>query len=1119
MPSRPELCPNSSDWNRGMRYYLPLAWIVSWSLVSPLPAAEQAAQEISADDLKFFEEKVRPVLAENCFECHGPKKQQGSLRLDAISLMLKGGDSGAAVVPKKPDESLMIQAVRYSPDGYQMPPKGKLKQEWIEVLENWVARGAPWPKHDVAVEAAAGEAFDLQARKAKQWAFQPVRRPPVPAAQPADWPRSPIDHFILSSLNSAGMKPAPPADKRTWLRRVTFDLIGLPPTPDEIAIYLADDTPTAEQTVVERLLASPHYGERWARHWLDLMRFAETAGHEFDFEISEAWRYRDYVIRAFNDDIPYDQFILEHLAGDLLPQPRRHATEGHNESLLGTGFLYLGEGKHSPVDIREEEATRLDNQIDVIGRAFQAVTLNCARCHDHKFDALSTKDYYALAGYLISSRQDEAFLDSSTIAPLVSQFTAHHLPLDIALRSSALENRTSTLSQFPSNLLAARSVLRKEMTEAQAAEKLADAARFPALLNLLKDSALKQADHPLHLWALLCSSNTRNEEEFAKWRASALQNLKGKTEAQSAWQQASPLFEDFSNKNFEGWYLGGEAFGNGPTQEVQFRLPFDTNAPPSFLKAGMAHSGQTADRLQGVLRSQTFVLEKPAIFYLGGGKNVKVNLIIDGFQRIRNPIYGGLTFSMEGPLKWHRQDVSMWKGHRAYIEVLDEGDGFAMLDEVRFGEHGPPPPAPLAFHVECLQDEKLTSAELLAKRLTEFYTNALQNWATGKPNDLQHVTAWLLEDAAVWGTVPWPKEKEWQQQAEVGRRLEKQIPKHRRALTSCEGTPVDEFVFIRGNHKNPGEAVPRRFLEALDGPQHLAPATSSGRLELARQIASPANPLTARVMVHRIWQHHFGEGIVRTPDDFGNMGQPPTHPELLDWLASEFVKQGWSIKQMHRLMLLSSTYRMSSQGDHAADEADPQNKLLHRMPVRRLEAEAIRDAILAVSGRLDRSLYGPSVMPHLTPHMLGRGRPGRSGPVDSDGRRTIYINVRRNFLSPMLLAFDFPQPFSAIGRRNISNVPAQALSMMNNAFVVQQAGLWSKRVLSQADQTPEERISEMYVSAYGRPPRDVELKSALQFISSQSQQYAKETTTAGHPQAWADLAHVLLNVKEFIFIP
>ncbi len=360
--------------------------------------------------VEFFENEVRPLLATRCQGCHGQEKQKGGLRLDSRTSVLAGGDSGPAVVPGKPGESLLVEAINYG-DQVQMPPKSKLRPAEVATLTRWVASGAPWPIEERKTPSGPVAPGRPWPERENHWSFRPVRRPEPPDVKHKGWPRGPIDHFLLAALESRGLKPAADADRRTWIRRVTFDLIGLPPRPEEVDAFVADGSSDAFEKVVDRLLGSPHYGECWARHWLDLVRYAETSGHEFDYDIPDAWRYRDYVIRALNSDVPYDRFVVEHVAGDLLPEPRRHPVDGTNESILATAFYFLGEGTHSPVDLRDEEAGRIDGQIDTLGKAFLGLTLACARCHDHKFDAIRTKDYYALSGYLKSSRLQHAFLD------------------------------------------------------------------------------------------------------------------------------------------------------------------------------------------------------------------------------------------------------------------------------------------------------------------------------------------------------------------------------------------------------------------------------------------------------------------------------------------------------------------------------------------------------------------------------------------------------------------------------------------------------------------------------------------------------------------------------------
>ena len=940
------------------------------TLAPPKVQAGDKAASISPEDPEFFEKKIRPLLVENCFKCHSGAKAKGKLWLDSRTGLLRGGESGLAVTPGDVKKGLLLKGVAYDDPEFKMPPGGKLQPQQIADLREWVERGVPWPD-DGGGKTIVKKDFDLQER-AKHWSLRPLTNPPVPKVKNQAWVQSPIDSFLLAGMESRGITPALPADRRTLLRRVTFDLIGLPPTLEEIDDFLKDQSAEAYIRVVDRLLASPHYGERWARHWLDLVRYAETQGHEFDFEIPDAYQYRDYVIRAFNADVPYDLFVKEHLAGDLLDAPRRHPKDKTNESVLATGFWWLGEAKHSPVDSRADQADRIDNQIDVFSKTFLGLTVACARCHDHKFDAISTRDYYALAGVLQSSRQDR---------PIVEDPGERGVKLD--------------------GLVKARSPIRD----------LVSPMPMPARVGV---------------------------------------------------QGRDVIFAQFTQGNWGGWRVGGEAFGSGPSgpQEVMI-LDGKAKDGVQAVTPGLAHSGLLSVHLQGSLRSPTFVIDHKRIHYHLAGKHARVRLVVNGLQLIQDPIYGRLAFTVnQEKLGWHTQDVTMWMGQRAYIEILDEGPGYAALDLVVFSDEGHPLTSP--YPIGKLADG---AGEKLPPLVDHF------------------------------------------------RQAESKLGNPQRSLAMTDGNAIDEFVFIRGNHKKPGESVGRRFLEVFQG--RPLPASGSGRLELANHVTDPARtPITPRVLVNRLWKHHFGEGLVRSVDDFGVLGQSPTHPELLDYLAGQLVNQGWSIKKLHRFMLLSSAYQMASKATRDADEADPENKLLHKMPVRRLEAEAIRDSLLAVSGRLERKMHGPGVMPHLTSFMVGRGRPGVNGPLDGGGRRSIYLAVRRNFLNPMFLAFDYPTPFSTMGRRSVSNVPAQALTMMNNPLVRQQAELWAKRLLAEKDLDSRQRISRMVETALGRPPLQGELVQALTFLEDQARLHGR----VDDPQAWADLAQVLFNLKEFVFV-
>ncbi len=969
--------------------------------------AKSTVTAASASDpsaVEFFEKSVRPLLAGRCLGCHGAARQKGGLRLDSRAAILAGGHSGPAVVPGDVKGSLLVDAINYG-ETVQMPPKSRLPDAEIAALTRWVEMGAPWGRDvpSVSLSRTGSSDFKVQMReRARFWSFQPLRDPGPPAAKdPGGWVRNAIDRFILAGLEKTGLRPSGEASRRTLIRRLAFDLTGLPPTPDEVSNFLADRSPDAYERLVDRLLASPRYGERWARHWLDLVRYAETAGHEYDYEIPNAFRYRDYVIRALNADLPYDRLLVEHIAGDLLEPPRRHPVEGYNESIIATGFFHLGEGVHSPVDVREEEVRRIDNQIDVMSKAFLGLTVACARCHDHKFDPIASHDYYALAGFLCSSRYQQAFID----------------PPD---RIGGPVRR----------LIAARDTLR-------------------SLLQQLPDT-------PVSTWKKARTSAANPSEEI--------------------------IFDDFDRDDYGDWHVTGDAFGERPTRDGEIRLELSANsARLERVHAGIAHSGLVSNRLLGVLRSRTFRIESRYIHYLVAGRGGTLNVVVDGFEKIRAPIYGGLTTAVNvgDHFRWITQDVGMWIGHTAYLEIADgavpdyhtattrlnDGQGYIAVDEIRISDR----PAPTAPPGEGPPDR--LDLDALAKAMQPAWPDL----------------AARLRDAVA-----------------RCRALEVDIPEPRLALAVADGTGMDEYVHIRGNYKSPGELVPRRFLEVLGGEALSASASGSGRMELAHRLVDPRrNPLTPRVLVNRLWKHHFGEGIVKSTDDFGAMGREPSHPDLLDWLASRFVEGGWSIKAVQRLILTSSAYRMASVPDVDGERLDPDNTLLHRRNVRRLEAEAIRDALLSLSGRLSSEMSGPSVPVYLNAFMDGRGRPAHSGPLDGDGRRSIYLGVRRNFLNPMFLAFDAPAPFSCVGRRNTSNVPAQALILLNDPLVIDQSRSWAGRIAAMSAEGDRERLDRCFVQAFGRPPTEEEARDCLAFLGR---------------SGWADLCHALINMKEFIFI-
>jgi hypothetical protein len=1022
-------------WRFGLAFgLLPLLCLIGIAPLRGSSVPQTLRKPASAEDIEFFEKKVRPVLAEQCVPCHSGAEPSGNLRLDRLSHLFGGAGGRALIAPGEPDKSILIHAVRYTVPALRMPPAGKLPSDQLALLEEWVKRGAPIPAEKMDAGPAPKPAgFPLTERR-KHWAYRPVVRPAVPKVKNTTWGRNPIDAFLLHRLEAAGLKPATPADRRTLIRRVTFDLTGLPPTPAEIKAFLNDTRPGAYERVVERLLASPAYGERWGRHWLDLVRFGEGMGHEFDYEIPNAYQYRDYVIRAMNADVPYDRFVREHIAGDLMAEPRFDPKTGKNESVIATGFWWLGEGKHSPVDVKQEQADRIDNQIDVFGKAFLGQTIACARCHDHKFDPIPTKDYYALYGILKSSRYQQAQVD----AP--ARFAEPAKRLDI-LRNSV-----------------SRSAL---------------AAAWRIGLAAIPDAPLQEATAKI---------------------------------------APAPVATDTAISDLGRWRSTGTAFSVLGRPGDLITAGSGERPGASLLSRTTAHSGLRSTRFEGALRSPTFTIDRDFLHLRLAGQKGRVHIIVENFELIRDPIYGPLSWTVDSAAPaWHSVDMRLWKGRRAYIELSDSPlsnlsqgeiapankpfDGWLRLDAVVRSDQEKPP----------VRKNTLTgksAAEIraaLSDSLNRWERNAL---TPGDADALDSLDA-LLRAGLLETTLLADRARE-------AAAITETIPIPTRVLAMCEGDGEDEAVFLRGSHKTPGDIAPRLDIALCFRDSPSAPAEAgSGRRELAAWITSPQHPLTARVMVNRLWKHHFSVGLVASPDDFGHMGEKPTHPELLDWLASEFIRRGWSLKAMHRLMVQSSAYRMSSipAAPAVVKRKDAKNALLHAMPVRRLEAEAIRDSILSVSGRLDRTLYGPSILVYLSEFSDGRGRPG-SGPLDGKGRRTLYLGIRRNFLSPWLLAFDFPTPFTTMGRRTVSNVPAQALALMNGPFVREQAQVWATRLQKQMpNATTEARIAYLYETAFGRLPTPPEAADAKAFLGKQPT-----------PDAWADFCHVLFNVKEFLYV-
>ena len=1027
--------------------------LLACAIAAILPAAAQ-----DAAGLDFFEKNIRPLLSQRCYSCHSSKTVASSgLRLDTKQAIQRGGHRGPALIANDPAGSLLFRAVSYSDPDLRMPPQGKLNETEISLLEQWIALGAPDPREETVSAPAASASLE---RRRRHWAFQPFRKYPSPPVRNPAWPKTWIDNFILATLESKNLQPAPSADKRTLLRRVTFDLTGLPPTPRELADFLADTSPTAYEKVVDRLLASPHYGERWARHWLDLARYAETNGHEFDFEKPNAWRYRDYIIRALNDDLPFNEFIRHQIAGDLLPTRQMAASGLYWDSPAATALYGLGEERNAADDLAEVRSEKIANQLDTIGKTFLGLAIACAKCHDHKFDPISTRDYYALAGILNSTQVIQASLDPPSRLREFDQLAAE------------LEALQPKLQASPAPAAYLRSAVDHYKRDAVPGNV---SPLDPALLKLWIEELKAAATEPDHV--LYPAAAFAKEADPAKVVATLREWTEKADPAHPIHKERGDhVLADFRKGAYGGFRAEGPAFAPAPSAGLASSYRSAVNEFTGFLisKSFPANGRYFHVRLKGAS-------DNPG---RRGTQLLRVSLIGDGRDVTVTP-------DPSGRMKWRTAGMDKMPGELAFLEIVDRSRAGHLAVERIFLSNSKEPPfldrAPDARLLRLFESSPPESLDSLLSAYESLFQEGLP--------------------IPVSTEAPLDEARRAQRQALLAK-----IPDAQFGFVAAEDEPRNLRLHIGGNHRNLGEEVPRGALSLL--PASGDYSTGSGRAQLAEDLVNPANPLTARVLVNRVWKHHFGEGIVRSVDNFGLTGDRPSHPELLDTLAARFIEEGWSLKKLHRTLVLSATYRMSSAASPRATAIDADNRLLQHMPVRRLEAEAIRDAILAVSGSLDRTVYGEPIPPFISDYQDGRGKPP-SGPLDGAGRRSIYLGVRRNFLLPMFLAFDYPMTVATVGRRGAATVPSQALTLMNNEFVARQAARWADRAAGEAP-SPEARVRLMFETAFARPAEPAEVESSLQFIAAQAKRYP--ATEDGQFRAWSDLAHVLLNAKEFLFL-
>jgi hypothetical protein len=982
-------------------------------------------QTSTAQDREHFEARIRPVLIEHCYTCHNSvDKARGGLALDGRKPMRMESDSGFAVVPGDPDQSLILAVMRHEIDGLEMPRDGgKLDASVVADFEEWIRNGAYDPR-DAAptnqeLEALISWAAKFELRK-QWWSLQPIVVPVLPEA--GDWSEHPVDRFIQQGMVENGLLPSPEADRRTLVRRLYYALLGLPPTPDEIRHFLADEDPEALARLIDQLLASPRYGERWARHWMDLVRYADSHGSEGDPRIPHAYQYRDYLIRAFNQDLPFDQFVREQIAGDLLSEPRLNSELGINESAIGTAqwrFVFHG---FAPTDALDEKVRFTDDQINVFSKTFLAQTVSCARCHDHKFDAISQADYYALFGILGSSRP--AMLDVNT---------------------AEIQQRNK------SDLVELKAEIRTALAEAWSTWKLSP--------DELPEQA-KSLDHPLHLlWDIDQRMGTGLGFEAA-WEATSAgaQNAEPVLDYERRWNLASTT-------EMGKWYPSGNGLAGGVSSAGEFAVaPAGEQVLSGIYPAGV-YTHLLSSRHRGVLQSAHFSLEGEyeLWFRVLGGGGAKLRYAVQNYPR------SGTVFPISeiksDTWSWLRLDLSYWDGDSVHLELYTGQDApievggsdrsWFGVREVRLRRKGAGRPADSMVSGQVFEEVPQSRVEL-AERIAQRIDGAIESWKRSAASDSQA----LLLDACLRGGLLANDLAQLPQVAKlVGayRELDAAVPLPTRVPGIVEADASDQALYVRGDHRNPGAIIPRRFLEAID-PEPYAPGAGA-RLELAEDLLRADNPLTSRVITNRIWHHLFGQGLVTTPDNFGRLGTKPSHPELLDYLSGRMVEKSWSIKEMIRFLLLSKTWRLSSAASPTALALDPGNKWLSHANVRRLDAEAIRDSLFSAAGRLDQRMFGPGF-----------------GPNSSTPRRSVYVESRRNALDAFLQSFDAPVPFDTLGSRHVTNVPAQALTMLNDPMVGDLSKSWGARMRSSGKGKHEgESFALMFEAATGREPGADEL--------------------------------------------
>ncbi len=1018
-------------------------WVTA--VLLSLLASSSWAQSPNEDGLAFFEQKIRPVLVQHCYSCHSvqaqdAKKLQGGLFLDSSEGTLTGGENGPALIKGNSVDSRLLKALKY--DGMEMPPSGKLSDEIIADFAKWIEMGAPDPRHG-ATPIKPKREINLEEGR-KWWSFQPLRIVVPPSGADGLRRQTPVDNFIVAAQTQQQLQPNGPASKEKLIRRAYFDLIGLPPTPEQIDAFIQEASPRAFEKVIDGLLESPHYGEKWARHWLDVARFAESGGYEFDGFRPGAYHYRDWVIRAINNDLPYDQFVRMQLAGDQL-QPDDYLAAS------ASGFLVAGPypGQTTVKTIEGIRYDQLDDMLMTVGGSMLGLTLGCVRCHDHKYDPLQQKDYYALAASLAKTEHGPRMIDPDPAATRQAwdRYQQAHQPLVAALQKFSVEQLPQRFAAWQSSELA----------------RQPDASRWQIMEPVALDA----------------------ERAFLKWLPGGLVVYDGH------FNPGSNLFRRGQRRNVgsaDRYTITLNTFQKAITS---FRL--DTLADKSLPQRGPGVNGDGSFQL-----TELKVMARP----LDGNpaetpQELKLKPVFAAFEDKDQPLSHAVDGNPE--TAWVVRSTAK-KDNAAVFELETPLAGFAggteLTFELKFRDLGI---GRMRFSFSTEPNPATWAGDLTPQHVGEMRAILAANANKLPDHQREAMVRWFspfdVETAKIYQAV-----------------RDQIMAEPRAALTEVYTTVAggqDVYLLRRGEVDNKqGKAEPG-FVQVLlptnaaVQPANGQPASSptDPRIALSDWMTSVdrgAGPLLARVMVNRLWQHHFGEGIVGTPNDFGAQGERPTHPELLEWLAAQFVSGGWKLKPLHKQIMLSAVYQQSHEVSADNLQRDPTNRYLWHFQTRRLDAELIRDSLLAVGGNLDSSLYGPSIL-------------------DQTPRRSVYLRVKRSELIPMMTMFDAPEPTQSVGERISTTVPTQSLAMMNSPFVRQQAEKLALRIRPAKETPLAQAVDSAYRIAFARIPSEAERVQMLAFINAQNSIIAGDPETKT-TQALVEFCQVLLCLNEFVYI-